>query len=201
MSTLPDFAIRQAIESNVVDIIPFKESQLQAASYDLCLGRTLLVEDTNGIKRWWYNSIRRAPKRKFKEIKLGCFRFSSYVLMPGEFVLAHTKEYIRVPDFIEATVQLKSSIARLGIDHNLAGYIDPGFPSKTESKPITLEITNNSAYPVELTAGAPICQIRFASLDRRASVLTPYYVNGHYTADTGQTVEPAWFSGDFKRDR
>lgn len=48
-------------------------------------------------------------------------------IQPGEFMLATTMEYIRIPNDCAAFVHGRSSIGRLGLTVQNAGFIDPGF--------------------------------------------------------------------------
>jgi len=89
------------------------------------------------------------------------------LLMKGAFLLAETMEYIELPDDICATIEGKSSLARLGITvHQTGGWIDCGFQGT-----ITLEMTNENVRPIVLTAGMPIAQLVFY---KTASAETPY---------------------------
>ena len=81
---------------------------------------------------------------------------------PGMFLLAETHECIGLPDDIVATIEGKSSIARLGIAlHQTGGWIDAGFCGT-----ITLEISNANQRPVRLYAGMPIGQLVFYTTER-----------------------------------
>ena len=88
-------------------------------------------------------------------------------------------EYVRIPNNIEANFQLKSSRGREGINHSLAGYIDPGFCGQ-----ITLELQNvRQRHSVLLRPGMLIGQLRFGKLDDVP--LRPYSVTERYMNDTG----------------
>jgi len=91
----------------------------------------------------------------------------SFVLNPGQFVLAETLETIGLPDTIVATIEGKSSIARLGVTlHQTGGWIDAGFRGT-----ITLEMANVNSRPVKVYAGMPIGQLVFYTTER---VENPY---------------------------
>ena len=56
----------------------------------------------------------------------------TFILNPGQFVLAETLECIELPDNIVATIEGKSSIARLGVTlHQTGGWIDAGFRGRS----------------------------------------------------------------------
>ena len=91
----------------------------------------------------------------------------SIILRPGQFMLAETLEVIELPDNIVASIEGKSSIARLGIElHQTGGWIDAGFRGS-----ITLEMCNVNQRPVRMYAGMPIGQLVFYSTER---ALAPY---------------------------
>lgn len=170
MSTLVDHQIRELCrKSGLVE--PFDPDLVNPASIDVTLGETVLVEGR--ICGPEAERVRWIPV----DIRNG-FMFS-----PGQFVLAHTAETVRLPNWIEANFQLKSSRGREGINHLLAGYIDPGF-----SGVITLELQNvNQRHKLELYAGMRIGQLRFNSLE--TPPLRSYAVTGRYMND--MTVMPS----------
>lgn len=72
----------------------------------------------------------------------------SFVLHPGEIVLAHTLERVQIPNDLVGLVEGRSSFARAGVTiHVTAPKIDPGFDGT-----ITLEMVNFGKFPVELRA-------------------------------------------------
>lgn len=166
MSTLVDHQIRDLCrKSGLVE--PFDIDLVNPASIDITLGDTVLVEGRicgpeNERTRWISVDISQG-----------------FVLAPGQFILAHTAEFVRIPNWVEAIVQLKSSRAREGLEHLLAGYIDPGFNGQ-----ITLELLNvNQRHSIELSAGMRIAQLRFNSLDMPP--LRSYASTGRYMNDVG----------------
>ncbi|WP_409365151.1 dCTP deaminase domain-containing protein, partial [Escherichia coli] len=70
-----------------------------------------------------------------------------YRLKPGQFVLACTIETFNLPSDIAAQFMLKSSRARSGLEHLMAGYYDPGWHGSV----LTLELHNSrQLHPVAL---------------------------------------------------
>ena len=142
---------------------PFNPDLVNPASIDVTLGDTILVEVEDG----------------FKEVSIAERPFH---MAPGSFVLAHTAEWVRIPNDCEAMFQLKSSRGREGYDHLLAGYIDPGFCGR-----VTLELSNVRRFShLQLSAGLRIGQLRFARLESKP--LRPYSVTGRYMNDEGDQV-------------
>lgn len=104
---------------------------------------------------------------------------TDYMMKPGEFILAATLEYVRVPVDMECVFQLKSSRGREGYNHALAAFIDPGFHGR-----VTLELQNiNSHHLLRLKHGMLIGQLRFMQLDSKP--MRSYAVTGHYQGDEG----------------
>lgn len=167
-----------------LDITPWDDDSLQAASYDLHLGCYVRVANyytttmIDGVPThevvWGYE--------KFEEAHTGQMY---YILKPNEFVLLSTVERVRVSPALASSVAGKSSRAREGIAVEFAGFVDPGFEGQ-----ITLEVKNNLPFPITLTAGMPICQIIFDLL--RTPTKRPYGDRGHYMGQSGPTA--SWTS-------
>jgi len=170
MSTLVDHQIRELCRnSGLVD--SFNPEMVNPASIDVTLGETVLVEGR--ICGPEAERVRWIPV----DIQNG------FTLVPGQFILAHTAEVVRLPNWVEANFQLKSSRGREGINHLLSGYIDPGYSGK-----ITLELQNvNQRHKLDLRAGMRIGQLRFNSLE--TPPLRSYAATGRYMND--MTVTPS----------
>ena len=72
---------------------------------------------------------------------------------PGDAILASTLEIVTMPPNAIGTIYVKSSLARQGLDHSLAGLCDPGF-----SGTITLELHTHRS--IKLQAGQRIVQLK-----------------------------------------
>ena len=99
------------------------------------------------------------------------------ILTSGFAILATTVEYIKMPDDIVGMVCLKSSLARQGLDHSLAGFVDPGFEGQ-----LTLELHAHRA--VKLKAGQRIAQLVLYQMDKKP---TKTY-DGRYQGQRGPTA-------------
>jgi dCTP deaminase len=95
-------------------------------------------------------------------------------MFPGLSVLATTIEYVKIPLNYSGLLFLKSSSARLGLDHALAGWIDPGFEGQ-----LTLEI--HAHRVVSLTHKQRVIQLVLM----RTEGAIPY--KGRYLHQTGPT--------------
>lgn len=165
---LSDKTIMKMLKEGTLGIEPCDDAQIQPASVDVRLGNTFsIVEDS--------------PTGKIsmdEEIKYKTIETDTYVLLPGQFVLATTKEYFRLPDDLTAFVEGRSSLGRMGLFIQNAGWVDPGFEGE-----ITLELFNANRCAIELKAGRRVGQLVFAKLDDKA--LNPY--RGKYQGQRGAT--------------
>ena len=108
-----------------------------------------------------------------------------YVLRPGDFALAHTREIFHLPDDIAIEYKLKSSLARAGLGHLLAGWGDPGWHGAA----LTLELVNHlQVHDLILRPGMPIGQVVFWR-GRAVPAHASYATRGQYNGDT--TVTPS----------
>ncbi len=79
----------------------------------------------------------------------------NFDLAPRQFVLAYTREYIKLPNYLSGRVEGRSSFARLGISiHQTAPTVHATFEGQ-----LRLEILNNGPYECKLSPGLRICQL------------------------------------------
>ncbi len=113
--------------------------------------------------------------------QLTCDRDGAYFIQPGQFCLATTMEYIKLPRNICATIDSRSSIGRRGLVTQTATNIQAGFEGT-----LTLELKNEAPVPIKIFPGDIVSQIIFEYLDTETS--TPY--NGAYQGqDTTRTPD------------
>ncbi len=153
---LSDRTIRQMLASGELGIDPLDPAQIEPASVDLRLGNTFLTpKATNGIC-----SMSEAPDYESVTAE-------SFIIPTRGFVLATTVEVVRLPNDLTAFVEGRSSVGRLGLFIQNAGWVDPGFEGA-----ITLELYNANAAPMRIEAGRRICQLVLAKADQ--AVEHPY---------------------------
>lgn len=165
---LSDKTITEMLKEHELKITPLENGQIQPASVDIRLGNTFsIVEDTPaGI-------ITMDSEIKYKTIES-----DTYILLPNQFVLATTMEYFELPDDLTAFVEGRSSLGRMGLFIQNAGWVDPGFKGE-----ITLELYNANRCAIELKAGRRVGQLVFAKMD--AAAMNPY--SGKYQGQKGAT--------------
>jgi dCTP deaminase len=139
-------------ESGGID--PFDPALVNPASIDLRIGSRIISLDMPGGE-------------------LDCYTID---LWPGKPILATTVERIDLPADLAGAVYLKSSWARRGLDHALAGWIDPGFCGQ-----LTLEL--HAHRPLAICPGAPVIQLVLMRLSEPTN--KPY--QGRYQNQAGPT--------------
>ena len=144
---LSDKKLRERIERGEM-VFPCKLDGINPASVNLSLGYSFLVP------RKVDGAIHLGDEVQYEAHELG--GSSGFVLSPGEFALATTMEYIDLPDNLAAFVQGRSSIGRIGLTTQNAGFVDPGFHGH-----ITLELVNESPNTIILTPGYEVAQLVF----------------------------------------
>jgi dCTP deaminase len=103
-----------------------------------------------------------------------------YELVPGQFILAETMEVFHMPESVAGQFALKSSRAREGLEHLLAGWIDPGFGGSR----LTLELKNaRQLQRIGIWPGMRIGQIVFMRMTKNP--LVSYREVGHYCGHMG----------------
>ena len=146
-------------------VSPYDPSLLNPTSLDVRLGDTLLIESVESDALVVY------PLQGHSES-------NPYWMVPGQFLLAQTVETFNLPDTVAAQFVLKSSRAREGLEHLLAGFCDPGWHGSV----LTLELHNSrQLHPIRLWPGMRIGQMCFQGLaepPRRS-----YRVTGRYNGD------------------
>ena len=163
---LSDETLRRMIAERSIVVEPIEPFQVQPASIDLRLGRHFLKIDENTLESLSLDS----------ELRYIQIEKDQIIIPPHSFLLATTVETIRIPDNVTAFVEGRSSIGRMGLFIQNAGWVDPGFEGN-----ITLELFNANRLPLRLSAGRRICQIVFAFMDK--ATRTPYA--GKYQGQRG----------------
>jgi dCTP deaminase len=139
-----DHDIITAHQSRRMRIFPFNFDLVQPASYDVtlqCYARMVGEEHPE--------------------------KFETLTIEPKAFVLLSTVEVVTLPADIAAQVSGKSSLARMGLSIETAGWVDPGFSGQ-----LTLEVLNTGPEAITLTAGQPVAQLVF--MEMKSPALRPY---------------------------
>ena len=164
MSILCDRQIQAECERGMVT--PFESDLVNPASLDVRLGQFIRIESAQ------------SPELVLVDLELWKDRQGPYMLKPGAFILAETMETFHLPDFIAAQFMLKSSRAREGLEHLMAGYCDPGW----HGSKLTLELHNSrQLHPVPIWPGMKIGQMVFHWMSHTPT--RSYAETGRYNND------------------
>ena len=162
MGILPDYEIVCLSRRGMVN--PYDPTLVNPASLDVRLGENLLIEDKQTSELQPFSIT-------------GHTKEAPFMLQPREFVLAETLEQFKIPTAVAGQLALKSSRAREGIEHLMAGYIDPGYEGR-----LTLELVNARVlHPVPLWPGMRIGQIVFHKMSLLPN--KDYSQTGRYQGD------------------
>ena len=166
MAVLSDWEIRLKCDGSQM-VWPFAPELLNPASLDVRLGDHLMIESIE------------SPDLQRLDIS-NRTQDDPYLLLPGEFCLAETLERFDLPEDVSAQFVLKSSRAREGLNHLLAGWCDPGW----HGSKLTLELKNERKHhPLPLYPGLKIGQMVFhemSSVPAQSYALVGHY-NDHLT--------------------
>jgi len=176
---LSDKTLKTLIDSGELGVTPLTDESIQPASIDCRLGDHFLVVEDRQMQTIDLNS----------EIIYRELDGPTITIPPHSFLLATTMEYVRLPENLTAFVEGRSSIGRIGLFIQNAGWVDPGFEGQ-----ITLELYNANSLPIRLEAGRRICQLVFCRMDQAA--LTPY--KGKYQGQRRATGSRVFKDSDIK---
>lgn len=148
---ISDETLKQMLASGDLVVDPLEPVQIQPASIDLTLGTHFLKVDEHSA-----SVITLDAEIAYEELDR-----EEIVIPPFSFLLAATREFIKLPNDVTAFVEGRSSIGRIGLFIQNAGWVDPGFEGT-----ITLELYNANRLPILLQSGRRICQLVFARMDQ-----------------------------------
>ena len=170
---LSDGCLKQRMESGDLVVKPVTEESIQPASIDCRLWNHFLVLESLNTQ-----VISMSREIQYREVIA-----EKITLPPKTFLLATTMEYIKLPNDMIAFVEGRSSVGRMGLFIQNAGWVDPGFEGR-----ITLELYNANVLPIELESGRRICQLVFGMMDKAS--LKPY--RGKYQGQTRSMGSKVW---------
>lgn len=155
---LSSYTIKELLENKGLVIKPLEPSQIQPASVDLRISEEILFLKGDEI------DFDREPGYEMVKSK-------EVVLPPKTHVLARTIEHVELPNDVGGMVKLRSSLSRIGIILNNAGWVDPGFRGT-----LTLSIFNSNDFPVKIKAGTRFFQLVLLRLDKESEGYSGKYL-------------------------
>ena len=174
---LSDRTIMKYLSESKLSIDPMEDDQIQPASVDIRLGNSFLKLNEN----------KTGVMTLTDKIDYIAVDTTEIIIPSNSFLLATTMEYIKLPNDLTAFVEGRSSIGRMGLFIQNAGWVDPGFEGE-----ITLELYNANRLPIKLEAGRRICQLVFAKMDDVA--LKPY--SGKYQGQRSAVGSRVFLDGE-----
>jgi dCTP deaminase len=216
MTLLSNSQILRHMESGNIIISPFNEKHLNNVSYDLTLGGhaafyrspkeiegyptpaqvfnkkreieggggDLNLQDLKDLGYW--TPFSDDPAARYKLID---FTKTGYLALgSGQRILGHSQEFAGGRNVVTTSLQATSTAGRLGITVCMcAGWGDVGYFGRW-----TLEISNESPYPIVLPVGARIAQLCFHEV-AKPTLGTSYEKKGSYqsSADIDE-LEKSW---------
>jgi len=180
---LNDREIKELIKKGKLIVKPFDERQVQASSLDLRLGNEFLIFSNSS------DVIDVVEDNISKHIEKIIVGDEGFIIKPKQFVLATTLEYIKLPNNITAFVEGRSSLGRLGLFIENAGWVDAGFEGN-----ITLEFFNANSRPLKIYPNMRICQLVLAKMESEAEF--PY--RGKYFKQKGVTASKIYMDKDLR---
>ena len=173
MSLLSYNALVSLVSLGVIDADP---ENISGASIDITLGNEIMLEgpSLHHVDLMAKESLNMSPIELTE---------TGFILYPGHFILATSNETFNLPDNIAAEYKLKSSLARSGLQHMLAGWCDPGW----NNSKLTLELYNVSRnHPLIIKHGMKIGQMVFWNCEPVPADKS-YAVTGQYNDQTSVT--------------
>ena len=151
---------------------------INGCSIDLTLGRYLEIE-SKGDNAENRGLVDLKNKDTINTRRIDLDLGGPHYMMPGSFLLAQTEQVFNLPDNIAAEYKLKSSLARCGLNHALAGWCDPGWHGSV----LTLELKNiTQLHFLKLERHMKIGQIIFYQVEKVPSQVS-YRNVGQYNND------------------
>lgn len=145
--------LNELIDLGVIEGVD--HASVNSNSINVTLGSKFLMEapDSYSADGQHYNALKFSKREspKFLECE------GSVYLGPGAFCLASLVEKVNLPNDLVCMVMLRSSAARMGLEHAYAGFADSGY-----SGHLTLELKNFLRYnTIVLNGGDQVCQLVF----------------------------------------
>jgi len=157
---LADMHIQALIDDEESGLImrPFESDRLQGASYDLRIGKRLLISGED------------------RESDLS--EVGAVALMPGDFAVIVSDEYFEIPQNIVINIGPKTYLTKKGVILQAGMQIDPGFKGH-----LILGLYNSSPRKYVIEHLGDLCSIQFFKLQENAKKVfkeRPDYIRGEF---------------------
>jgi deoxycytidine triphosphate deaminase len=152
-------------------VTPFDSECVNPASLDLRLGNMI----REPLRCW-----RTIPKHEAidkttsaSQLWTEAFAFTEYTIRPGQCVLCHSMEYIKMPRYAVGMLASKSSTGRMLLEHFHSGFFDCSFMGTA-----TFEFKNDGPWQITLRPGDRWVQL--VMMQMAAEPERDYSVTGRY---------------------
>ena len=152
---------------------------VNGSSLDITLSKVILIEKLPSSMS--SGEARLVDYRARTPLPMNAYTMADdgYILAPGEFVLASSEQIFNLPADMSADYKLKSSMARIGLEHLNAGWCDPWWHGSA----LTLELVNMTRWAhIRIRPGDRIGQVVFFR-HRPVHREHGYAVRGRYNGD------------------
>jgi dCTP deaminase len=155
---LSDREIRAEIRDGAVSFNPSVENRIDSSSVDLLLHPDLLIlpePQTDTAPIIPSDPSFRVMDYLNKTSASRSLKQDHYTFDPGKMIIGKTLEYIKLPPYLAARIEGKSSLARIGLSiHITAPTVIAGFEGT-----LYLEMFNWGPRPIQLREGMKIAQL------------------------------------------
>ena len=193
MSFLSDKSIKllmsqQVDERDRILVIGLRDASKQIGQCSIDLR---LSNEITRFKSTRYHTIFDSKKSKNPQIYQQPVHIEeSFVIEPGELLLAKSEEMIKLPKNKFALITGRSTFSRLGLEVQLTqDLLQPG-----RFGVIPFQIKNNSPFPIRLYPGIRIAQLLIGQLDQDCEKGYDESPNAKYGNETG--VKTYQYKGD-----
>lgn len=153
---LPDQIIKRYLKSKKIISVPeVKDDDIRTVGIRVHLANEILIPLPDQTL-----DLANPTDVEYRSIDL---TKETFVLKPGEFILAALKEKVQISRDLIAFIDGRSTIARLGLTVHVTSTTADGLYDMPCS--ITLEIANVGNLNIKLAAGYPIGMMLFAKVD------------------------------------
>lgn len=160
---LSDKDIKIAVHQGRIKVTPFDETLVDSCGLGIKIGNQFRI--FKKIAHDWLDPFEDQEIHTELIEKKG----EGFLLQPGEFVLASSKEYLSMPNDLAARLIPRNSLSRLGVILvGNGGMVEPGFHGN-----LTFTIGNISKIPVMLKENMHFCKLIFEALSCAADI--PYH--------------------------
>jgi dCTP deaminase len=140
--------IKELLDSGRLVIRPMGQEQIQPASVDLRISGEMMRAKAEEIV---FEKAQEYEKMEGDEVSIP----------PKTHVLVRSIERVELPNDVAGMAKLRSSLSRVGLMLNNAGWVDPGFKGT-----LTLSVFNANDCPLRISKGTRFVQLILMKMDR-----------------------------------